>query len=198
MKKGFTIIELLAVVTIIGIITLLIVPSVNTLISNSEDKSYNFQINTIKDSAINFTLENIDVLLSDDKYSSFVIDLKTLKDLAFIDFKIKNPKTNKYFSDDTLITLTSNNGNYKAEVIAFDSVEINEDVKYLNHFVLIKSNGVGVKEDVLIFNINGSEYIGEYDVNVSSGEAIVEGYNTLIYTVIVGTNTYTIKKFNKA
>ena len=197
MKKGFTIIELLAVVAIIGVIVLLIVPSVNKVISNSEDKSYNFQINTIKDSAINFTLENIDVLLSNTKYESFVIDLKTLKDLAFLDFKIKNPKTNKYFSDDTLITLTANKGNYKAEILDFDSDSIDENVKYMNHFILIKDNGIATKDDVFIFNINGGVYTGEYDVSVTNGETIIEGYSTLIYTVTVDNNTYVIKKFNK-
>ena len=197
MKKGFTIVELLAVVAIIGILLILIIPTVNTLISDSEDKSYNFQINTIKDAGINFTLENIDVLLSNDKYESFVIDLKTLKDLAFVDYELKNPKNNKYFSDDTLIILTSKNGNYKAEVLDFDSSSISDEVKYVKHFILIKNDSNGSKDDVLIFNTNGGEYIGEYTVDVSSGDTLIEGYNTVIYTVNVETEQYVIKKFNK-
>ena len=40
-SKGFTIIELLAIIIIIGLIVLLITPAVNNLIENSENKSYN-------------------------------------------------------------------------------------------------------------------------------------------------------------
>ena len=197
MKKGFTIVELLAVITIIGVLIVLVVPSVNNLIIKTEENGYTFQINSIKDSSVNFTLENIDVLLSDNKYESFTIDLKTLKDLAFLDYELKNPKTNKYFSDDTQITLTRNKGNYNATILPLDSHTISEEVKYVNHFILIKNNGDGTKNDVFVFNINGGEYIGEYTVDVAPAEPIIEGYNTFIYTVTVGTDKYSIKKFNK-
>lgn len=197
MKKGFSIVELIAVIAIIGVLSVLIIPTVNTLISNSEEKGYKFQISTIKDSGINFTLENIDVLLSNDKYQAFVIDLKTLKDLAFIDYKIKNPKTNKFFSDDTSIILTKENGTYKAEILDFDSEVVSEDVKYLNHFILIKKDGNNTKEDVMIFNMNGGEYKGEYSVEIENSSTLIEGYNTVIYKVIVDGNQYSIKKFNK-
>lgn len=199
MKKGFTIVELLAVIAIIGVLLILVIPTVNRFILNTEEKGYKIQINAIKDAGINFTLENIDALMSDSKYHSFVIDLKMLKDLAFVDYEIKNPKTNNYFSDDTLITLTLRNGNYYAEVLDFDSSSILENVKYKNHFILIKKDSNEVKkEDVLVFNINGGVYSGEYTAEPEQcQDTIIEGYNTICYKITVETDEYIIKKFNK-
>lgn len=191
-SKGFTIIELLAIIIIIGLIVLLITPAVNKLIENSENKSYNFQIKTIEDSAINFSIEYGNSI-SD--LESFTIDLKLLKDLAFIDFDIRNPKTNKYFSDDTLITLTKNKGSYKASVIDYDSTTIDENVKYKDYIILIKSGDVSTS-NVVVLNFDGIK-LSDYSVTNEVGSTILEGYTTNIYNVTVDGNNYRIVKLDR-
>lgn len=194
-NKGFTLVELLAIITILSLIAVLITPFVNNFIKNSEDKSYNVQIKTIKEAATNFSLEYGNFLSSVNNLSSFTIDLKLLKDLAFIDFDIRNPKTNKYFSDDTLITFTKNKGNYKIDVTNYDASIISDTIKYKNHIVIIKSGTASIN-NVLVFNINGV-LINDYNVTVAPGDTILNGYNTNIYTVTVGTDIYQIKKLDK-
>lgn len=49
MKKGFTLVEMLAVIVILAIISLIIFPEVNKMIKNSKQKSYNTQINSLID-----------------------------------------------------------------------------------------------------------------------------------------------------
>ena len=191
--KGFTIIELLAIIIIIGLIVLLITPAVNNLIENSENKSYNFQIKSIEDAAINFSIEYGNSITDLD---SFTIDLKLLKDLAFIDFDIRNPKTNKYFSDDTLITLTKNKGSYKASVIDYDSTTIDENVKYKDYIILIKSGDVSTS-NVVVLNFDGIK-LSDYSVTNEVGSTILEGYNTNIYNVTVDGNNYRIVKLDRA
>ena len=192
-SKGFTIIELLAIIIIIGLIVLLITPAVNNLIENSENKSYNFQIKSIEDAAINFSIEYGNSI-SDLDY--FTIDLKLLKDLAFIDFDIRNPKTNKYFSDDTLITLTKNKGSYKASVIDYDSTTIDENVKYKDYIILIKSGDVSTS-NVVVLNFDGIK-LSDYSVTNEVGSTILEGYTTNIYNVTVDGNNYRIVKLDRA
>lgn len=192
-SKGFTIIELLAIIIIIGLIVLLITPAVNNLIENSENKSYNFQIKSIEDAAINFSIEYGNSITDLD---SFTIDLKLLKDLAFIDFDIRNPKTNKYFSDDTLITLTKNKGSYKASVIDYDSTTIDENVKYKDYIILIKSGDVSTS-NVVVLNFDGIK-LSDYSVTNEVGSTILEGYTTNIYNVIVDGNNYRIVKLDRA
>ena len=197
MKKGFTIIELLAVITIISLILLLVVPTVTNLISNSEEKGYNIQIKSIKDAAINFTLENYSLFASSDKFDSFTIDLKLLKDLAFIDYEIKNPKTNKYFSDDTTIKLTRDKNNYDIEVFDFDSSSISDDVKYEDYLILIKASDLVDKNNVIVLNSNGSLYNGEYSVEISETSISEQDYNGLDYSIsISGEDMLIVKQFS--
>ena len=58
-RKGFTLAELLAVITILGVIALIVFPAVNKTIKNSKEKSYNQQIESILSSAENWTMENM-------------------------------------------------------------------------------------------------------------------------------------------
>ena len=197
MKKGFTIIELLSVIIIISLILLLVVPTVTDLISNSEKKGYKIQINTIKDAATNFTLENYSLFSSSDEFDSFTIDLKLLKDLAFIDYEIKNPITNKFFSDDTTIKLTRDKNTYKIEVLDFDSSSINDNVKYEDYFILIKANDLVDKNNVIVLNSNGSLYNGEYNVEIAESSNLISKYSGIDYSIsIPGEEMLIVKQFS--
>lgn len=197
MKKGFTLIELLAVVAIISILLILIIPSVNKIISNVEEKGYALQIDTIKDGAMNFALEYTSILSSSHDFDSFIIDLKLLKDLSFVDFEIKNPKTNQFFSDDTSIILTREKDIYKVEVLDYDSDTIYDEVKYDQYIILLKNSSTVSNEDVMLLTINGGVCTKEYTVNTSVGDPALEGYTTNIYNINVESKNYAIKRFTK-
>ena len=57
-RKGFTLAELLAVVTILGILALIVFPTANSAIKKSREKSYEQQIESIIKSAKTWGLEN--------------------------------------------------------------------------------------------------------------------------------------------
>ena len=58
-KEGFTLVELLAVIVIIGIIYLIVFPSVTSFIDKSKEKSYNIQVDLIE-KASKKSLQNVD------------------------------------------------------------------------------------------------------------------------------------------
>lgn len=58
MKKGFTLIELICVITILGLIALIAVPTVNNIINNSKKEAYKDQIATIEKTAKNYMAKN--------------------------------------------------------------------------------------------------------------------------------------------
>ncbi len=58
-NKGFTLIELIAVITILAVVALITVPAVNKAITKSKDKAYETQKNAIVAAAKEWNLENI-------------------------------------------------------------------------------------------------------------------------------------------
>lgn len=108
-KNGFTLVEWLAVIAILSIISLIAVPSINKSISSSRDKAYNAQVNNLKVGAKEWGTDNIYSLPASG--ATVTVNLKTLKQGGYADSNIKNPKTNKKMSDTcTKVVIGNNSG----------------------------------------------------------------------------------------
>lgn len=59
MKKGFTLVELLAVIVILGIILVISVPIINDLVDESEKKTFLSDAQTIYRTALTFSVDDI-------------------------------------------------------------------------------------------------------------------------------------------
>ena len=93
MKKGFTIVELLGVLLLIGLLSLIVYPVINGLVSNNKEKLYENQIKTLLNIASNWAIENRGVYDENDVYT---LTFEVLKKEGYIkDADIINPKTNK-------------------------------------------------------------------------------------------------------
>lgn len=51
-KKGFTLVEILAVLVLIGLLLGIAIPGINKISSNMKNKSYNKKVNLIESAAI--------------------------------------------------------------------------------------------------------------------------------------------------
>ena len=107
-KKGFTLVELLAVIIILGILGLIVVPMVNDTIKEQKEKLYNRQLETIQSSAEGWSTKNSDTTLVNDGY------LKN-KD-------IKDPRNNKIMSGCVSISYDEAHSQY-----VYDYIDSNED-----------------------------------------------------------------------
>jgi type IV pilus assembly protein PilA len=110
-KKGFTLIELMAVIVILGVLAGAVIPVVTSVVKDAADKAYNANIDAIKTSAYDWALQNTR-LLPKENNESVVVYLNELKRNTTIDTDIKNPKTGKVLSNNTSVTITKNNNNY--------------------------------------------------------------------------------------
>ena len=114
-KKGFTLVELLAVIVILSLLLLLAVTTVSSQFKNSKDELYDTQLNNVKLAAEMWGSDNKVKLnsISD----CVTLTLGYLKDEGYVDANIKNTYTKELFKDDEVfVNITKETNRYKYEV----------------------------------------------------------------------------------
>ena len=91
MKKGFTLVELLAVIIILGIVALITFPIVDNSIKNSKQAALERTIGSIEEAAHNYSSQNNLGYPEEEK----AISLDELKSSGFLTSDITNPVTNE-------------------------------------------------------------------------------------------------------
>ncbi|CCY28305.1 MAG: prepilin-type N-terminal cleavage/methylation domain-containing protein [Acholeplasma sp.] len=114
MKKGFTLVELLGVVVLLGIIATIVVTIVDRSLKENRKNAYNIQINSIVENTKNYFADNPELL--PDLSQSYTITLGDLKEKGYITKDVISPISSKKFSDDTIITVTNTNDGLRYEV----------------------------------------------------------------------------------
>ncbi len=90
-SKGFTLAELLGVLTLLAIIALITVPLVNKYVSNSRQKAYDEEMDTLKDAAQQWFVKN-STSVEWDEDGNYALNLEDLKKSEFLaDDVISNP-----------------------------------------------------------------------------------------------------------
>ncbi|MDD3187504.1 MAG: glycine-rich protein [Bacilli bacterium] len=196
MKKGFTIVELLMVIVLIGLLSTLIIPNINKLIKNSGTTLSEAQIKSVEDAAEMYAVDYQDTF---EELDEFTIELKLLKDLAYVSYDIKDISTGKYYSDNSLITFRKENGIFKATFYPEYDTEYESDIKYSKHMVIIKGDNIYANseaidpDNIILIGINGAIYdSNQYNVEITSASSTNnDGYETVSYTVTIIEDTVT-------
>lgn len=128
-KNGFTLVEILSVIVILGLIALITIPVVLNNIKSTKDDLYNTQINLIKAGAVNYVTDviahpSVNVTLSNmikpGNPFSTAVSLTDLQNSGAVELNISNPLCdgeNKYFSPtDTIIKISYDGKEFDYEV----------------------------------------------------------------------------------
>lgn len=139
-NKGFTLVELLAVIVILGLIALIAVPPVLNNIKTTKEDLYNTQIDLIKAGAVSYVTDAIahpnvnqaiSNMVSNHSQQTITISLSQLQTSGAVDADIMNPfceGDNKYFSPElTKIDIKYNGKEFEYDVYYTTS---NSDEKY--------------------------------------------------------------------
>lgn len=106
-RNAFTLIELLSAMVIIGILSLVAIPSVTKAIKTNRNTLYNVQIEDVINAAKNWATDNIVLLPDNDDDLDATVTYGTLKAGGYIDDVIKNPKDySKCLTDTSIITIS--------------------------------------------------------------------------------------------
>jgi len=108
-QKGITLIELLAVIVIIGIVAAIAVPAIGKTIENSKTSADNASVSLIKESAIRYALDGSGTFNG----NTFTITIKALADAGYLNAVPTFQKLG--YNDNTVVTVTkSDNGSVAA------------------------------------------------------------------------------------
>ena len=161
-QKGFTLVELLAVLIILAILFVISVPLMTEILDQSKNTLYKKQIDTILNASYDYTLKYINYLPEGDNLN--YITLGELKYEGMVDYDLTDPKTNERFQDELVISINKVGAGYKNE-------DINAKLKgdYLYKVEVDKLNESKVLKpiitlDNLIQNSDGN-YIITLDLN---------------------------------
>ncbi|MEG0022275.1 MAG: type II secretion system protein [Bacilli bacterium] len=112
-KNAFTLIELISILTLLGLIAVITVPIMSNTINKSKDKSLKEQENIIEKAAKKYALD-IPNLLPSYNEDKIAVSINDLKENSYLENeKILNPKTNKEMKGCVEITYSALNNKYK-------------------------------------------------------------------------------------
>jgi len=97
-ERGFTLVEVLGVIAILGVILAITVPTMIGVMDRSKQRAYNIQVNSIVDAAKSYVLKNAyrDPTMQDIGVV-FEVSLQKLNEAGTIDLPIKNPITDENY-----------------------------------------------------------------------------------------------------
>ena len=123
-KNGFSLVELLCTICLVGMLSTIIAPIVIKRINSAKTEAYNTLIETIELNAKDYVITNEDKIQDYNLYDNTYISIKTLIDNNYFDSSLINPITKKTIPETDLIYVTRNN---KGKIEA--KYDINMEVK---------------------------------------------------------------------
>ena len=111
-KKGFTLIEIIAIIILLSVIALITYPIINNLITDSKDELYDKQISELVRLSNTWVTKNITKLKMIDGYT-YNLSFDELYEQGFVsDEQVKNPKTGQNLPGCMKVTFNSTNNGY--------------------------------------------------------------------------------------
>lgn len=109
-SKGFTLVELLGVISLLAIIVLLAVPAITSNINEGKEKLYKVQIENFEQAAKDWM--SLHLLEIPDGTVDTTITLGCLKVEGLLEHEIENPLTGEQFSNDMVVKIKSSSNQY--------------------------------------------------------------------------------------
>jgi len=206
-KNGFTFVELLGVITIIGILSLIAVPTIEKIVKENKEQIYQKQLDNIVLSLKNWASDNRKFLPEKDG-EELTITLSNLKADGYIEYDVKNPKTNKCFDNEMLLKIVNESGNYTYSIDVktikeSETCEFNPDAPIIilkgNSVENIEINDIYVDKGVTAVDKDGNDITNNVvTVITGSGSSIdtskLSNQYVINYTVSANGKTSTISR----
>lgn len=158
MRRGFTLVELLGIIVVLGIIATIVTPIIQSTLTENKNKVYNVLVKQIEGQAKDYLEMNIDKLPEEDG-GSVQVKFGDIKVAGIMQLNVKNPKTNNLISNESYVTVTKDKNNFRYETTIYDLTDVSEVVSGAPTIILSSNSN----ETISI----GSSYTLEVVDNVS-------------------------------
>lgn len=116
-NKGLTLIELLAVIVVIALVSLIVYPQISKTITDTKTTAFNTQKESIKEAAIEYLADKVGTsnFFELETDTEEIITFKTLYDEGYLTGDTNNAKTGKPLNQEkTIVTIgrTGSKGSY--------------------------------------------------------------------------------------
>ena len=125
-KRGFTLMELLAVIALLTLMGLIVIPIVENSINSGKDDLYITQIDSVKASLKKYAIEEVNPRIRN-SYDDDYLSLYLLKIAGFVSLDIKDPRTEKLLPDDMLLRIEKREKSYVYEVLETTGTKTNKE-----------------------------------------------------------------------
>ena len=116
MKRGFTLVEVLSVIIILGVLSVIATFAINKVIKENTQDAYNLQIEYILDGAKLWASKNV-FEMPENEGEFVIITLSDLKNNGFVEDEIVNPITRQQFNNNLQIKITLQNNDYNYQIV---------------------------------------------------------------------------------
>lgn len=181
-KNGFTLVELLAVITILGIMSLIAAPTVERITKENKEKIYQTQLDNIVLALKNWATDNKE-LLPTKKSEVLTLTLGSLKADGYLEYELKDPKNNKCFDNDMILLITKEEKNYDYKIDLdtikeSDNCSIDEEIPIiiLNGSIVenIEVNSAYVDKGVIAYDKDGNDITSDVTKIISGNAANID------------------------
>lgn len=124
-NKGFTLVELLAILVILGVIATIITPVVQKTLKANKEKVYEIMVEQIKDYTKDYLAKNTS-MLPDHEGEINTVKFVDLKKEGLLQINVVNPITGNIISNESVVSITKKSNNYVYEVVIYDLVDVDE------------------------------------------------------------------------
>lgn len=206
MKKGFTLIEVLGVVTLIGLISLIIVPLVERTVKEGKEKAYQVQMDGIYLALKNWATDNTDFFVGSNATEGASLTIWQLKSAGYLDYNLINPKTGNCIANDMIISVIRNGDKYDYLIDEESGTEtevcgspLNEPVLILNgNFVeYVELNAPYIDKGAIAKDVDGEDISSSINIEVVDNNQIdssLVGTYIVIYSITSGNSTVTLNR----
>lgn len=139
MKKGFTLIELTAVIVLLGILGLIVVPIVTNVINDDTESLYNSQLKMIENECEKWAYKNLDMLpkAEDEQVTLTILELKKA---GVLPLDLRNPKTGDLFPNDMQIIVTFSKNQYHFDVKTDTGTSVGDEVNGFSPIMVLNGS----------------------------------------------------------